>query len=144
MIGIRKPRGFELLVEPSTSDAYGVSLLETNGSGSTTPIRLTHLPPLRVQRVMPHLLGAIKASRLPNSTLSPLRHKPIRLEESAGVRLALVMLATAPLSKWARVEAVAAGIQGMTTEEAYYWYAKCVGPNGRRARRALRLLLADE
>ena len=144
MIDVRKPRGFELLVEPSGSDAYGVRLLETNGSGATAPIRLTHLPPVRVERVMPHLLSAIRESRLPNSTLSAQRQKPIRLEESAGVRLALVMLATAPLSKWARVEAVAAGIQGMTTEEAYYWYAKCVGPEGRRARRALRLLLAEE
>lgn len=144
MIGVRKPRGFELLVEPSGSDAYGVRLLETNGSGATAPIRLTHLPPLRVERVMPHLLSAIRASRLPNSTLSPQRQKPIRLEESAGVRLALVMLATAPLNKWTRVEAVAAGIQVMTTEEAYYWYAKCVGPDGRRARRALGLLLAEE
>jgi hypothetical protein len=55
-----------------------------------------------------------------------------------------VMLTTAPLSKWTRVEAVAAGIQGMTTEEAYYWYAKCVGMDGHRARRALRLLLAED
>ncbi len=141
---VRKPRGFELVVEPIGSDAYGVRLLETNGNGATAPIRLTHLPPLRVHRVMPHLLSAIRASKLPNSTLSRQRQKPIRLEESAGVRLALVMLTTAPLSKWARVEAVAAGIQGMTTEEAYYWYAKCVGVDGRRARRALRLLLANE
>ncbi len=144
MIGGGKPRGFELLVEPTSPGAYGVRLLETNGSGATKPVRLTHLSPLRVQRVMPDLLRAIRASRLPNSTLSPQRQKPIRLEESAGVRLALVMLATAPLSKWTRVEAVAAGIQGMTTEEAYYWYAKCVGTDGRRARRALRLLLAEE
>ena len=50
-IGMKEPRGFELLVEPSGSDAYGVRLLETNGSGATAPIRLTHLPPLRVQRV---------------------------------------------------------------------------------------------
>ena len=144
MIDVGKPRGFELSVEPIAQDSYGVRLLETNGSAATERTNLTHLPPLRVQRVMTHLLGAIRASRLPNSTLSPQRKTPIRLEESAGVRLALVMLATAPLSKWTRVEAVAAGIQGMTTEEAYYWYAKCVGMDGRRARRALRLLLAED
>ena len=144
MIAVRKPRGFELVVERANSEVYGVRLLETSGNEAATPTSLTHLPPLGVQRVLPHLLSAVRASRHPNSTLSAQRRKPIRLEESAGVRLALVMLATAPLSKWARVEAVAAGIHGMTTEEAYYWYAKCFGQDGRRARRALRVLLAEE
>jgi len=33
----------------------------------------------------------------------------------------------------------------MTSEEAYYWYAKCTGgPGAERAQQALRVLLADE
>jgi hypothetical protein len=32
----------------------------------------------------------------------------------------------------------------MSTEESYYWYSKCTGPEYARARRALRLLLAEE
>jgi hypothetical protein len=36
-------------------------------------------------------------------------------------------------------------IQAMTSEEAYYWYAKCTGgPAAERAQKALRVLLADE
>jgi len=33
----------------------------------------------------------------------------------------------------------------MTSEEAYYWYAKCTGsPAAERAQRALRVLLAED
>jgi hypothetical protein len=36
-------------------------------------------------------------------------------------------------------------IRAMTSEEAYYWYAKCTGgPAAERAQKALRVLLADE
>jgi hypothetical protein len=66
------------------------------------------------------------------------------LDESAGVRLALVLVATAPVSKHGRVDAMAAAVADMSTEEAYYWYAKCMGSQASRARRALRLLLAEE
>jgi len=32
----------------------------------------------------------------------------------------------------------------MSVEETFYWYAKSVGPDASRARRALRILLADD
>jgi hypothetical protein len=66
------------------------------------------------------------------------------LDESAGVRLALVLLTTGPISKGARVDAMTGAIAHMSTEEAYYWFAKCMGPSASRARRALRILLAEE
>ncbi|SCQ62930.1 Hypothetical protein PFR_JS9-2_1587 [Propionibacterium freudenreichii] len=31
----------------------------------------------------------------------------------------------------------------MSVEETYYWYSKCMGLDGNRARKALRTLLAD-
>ena len=32
----------------------------------------------------------------------------------------------------------------MSTEETYYWYSKCIGVDANRARKALRILLADD
>ncbi len=76
--------------------------------------------------------------------MNPNRKSPIRIEEAAGGRLALSLLAVEPVVKPARVEALLGGISAMSDEEAYYWYAKCMGKQGARARRALRLLLAEE
>jgi hypothetical protein len=139
-----KPRGFQLVIEAETPDGYGVRLLETNGSQTLPPHVVIGLGAPRTARVVRHLVTAVKTSHQPPSVLDTRRKKPIRLEEAAGVRLALVLLATSPVTKWQRVERIASGVEAMTTEEAYYWYAKCVGQYGRRARRSLRLLLADE
>lgn len=139
-----KARGFQLMLEPDTDDAYGVRLLETNGSKDAPPVAIVRLGSRRTRRVLPQLVSAVKASHQSSGVLAPQRRAPIKLDEAAGVRLALVLLATAPLAKWRRVETVAAGVEGMTTEEAYYWYAKCVGIDARRARRSLRMFLADD
>ena len=53
------------------------------------------------------------------------------------------MLATQPIAKHERVRALVAGINAMSVEETYYWYSKCMGLDGNRARKALRTLLAD-
>jgi hypothetical protein len=95
-------------------------------------------------RVITSVLKALRESKLKGSSLSPERKLPLKLSESAGVRLALVMLGTAPLSLRGRVAEVEDGVAAMSTEEAYYWYAKCAGREGARSRRALRLLLSDE
>ena len=77
------------------------------------------------------------------SVLAFKRRAPIRLGEAEGVRLALVMLATQPIAKHERVRALVVGINAMSVEETYYWYSKCMGLDGNRARKALRTLLAD-
>ena len=64
--------------------------------------------------------------------------------EEAGVRLGLVLLATDPIVKSRRLQEITEGVANMTGEETYYWYAKAVGSNADRVRRALRLFLADE
>jgi hypothetical protein len=139
-----KIRNFLLRIEPDVADAYGVRLLETNGSKNAPTFRIVYLGARRTQRILPQLVAAVKASHQRPTVLGPQRNAPITLEEAAGVRLALILLATRPLVKWQRVERIAAGIDGMTIEETYYWYAKCVGSDARRAQRSLRLLLAEE
>jgi hypothetical protein len=49
-----------------------------------------------------------------------------------------------PVSKAGRIRHIVAGVSMMSTEETYYWYAKAVGPDAERVRRALRIFLAEE
>lgn len=140
----QRPRGFRLLVRPEGPDAYGLRLEETNGRPETPPMLVCELDWRAVRRILPSVMEAVRASRLARSVLGPQRQKPVVLDESAGVRLALALLATGPVSKRGRVDVMAAAVADMSTEEAYYWYAKCMGPQAARARRALRLLLAEE
>jgi hypothetical protein len=59
--------------------------------------------------------------------------------------LGLLFLAVRRLAKVERMEVIAQGTRAMTSEEAYYWYAKCTSsPAADRAQSALRLLLAEE
>jgi len=66
------------------------------------------------------------------------------LPEPVGVKLALLAAAVAPLRKIQRIEQIADAITRMTYEEACYWYAWARSDIGRRALRALRILLAPE
>jgi hypothetical protein len=139
-----KSRGFRLVVEPAGAEAYGLRLEETNGSSARPPVNVARADARGTRRVVESVLAALRDSRLPRSSLAVKRRKPLVLAESAGVRLALVLIATAPLVKPERIEAVAGGVASMSTEEAYYWYAKCTGREYARARRALRMFLAEE
>ena len=137
-------RGFRLVVTPGRGETFGVTLEETYGeNGSTITAPVSTATPVQSGRVVNALFVTIrKAGRQP-SVLAFKRKAPIRLGEAEGVRLALVMLTTQPIAKHERVRALVAGINAMSTEETYYWYSKCMGLDGNRARKALRTLLAD-
>jgi hypothetical protein len=136
-------RGFRLTVQRRGPDAYGLTLDETYGQAglATTVVRVEAR---HVRRVLPAVLDALRASGQPRSVIGPQRRDPVALSEEAGVRLALVLLATGPVRSAARADAMQHGVAGLATEEAYYWFAKCVGGDGPRMRRALRLFLAEE
>jgi hypothetical protein len=138
----REVRGFRLNVEP-TDDAFGVLLEETNGRPENTTA-VVRTDATHTREVLGSVMGAVTQSGHARTTLGPTRKVPIALAEEAGLRLALVLLATQPVSKSRRIQDMVGGIDAMATEEAYYWYAKCMGPDAGRARRALRLLLAEE
>ena len=139
----KRIRAFTLAPVPEGSDAYGLRLREVTGVDRGSGLQV-HVNAFRTRRVIESVLVAAKASGYPKSALGPSRTTPLTLNEAAGVRLALVLLTTVPLKKSRRVDAIAQAIAGMATEEAFYWYAKCVGPDGRRSRRALRIMLAEE
>lgn len=137
-------RGFRLVVTPGRGESYGVALAETYGETGTiitTPV--TTATPVQTGRVVDALFTAVRRAGHQPSVLAFSRKAPIRLSEAEGVRLALVLFATQPVSQYERVRALVAGINAMSTEETYYWYSKCIGIDANRARKALRILLAD-
>lgn len=139
-----RPRGFLLTVRPTADETYGLRLEETNGASQEARMAVANLGPPASRRVHEQAMDALQASGFRRSDLSGQRRKPFQLPDDHGVRLALAMVATGPLRKRARVDAVLNGIGRMSDEEAFYWYSKCLGSDASRSRRALRLMLADE
>lgn len=137
-------RGFRLIVEPVDTDLYGLRLEQTNGSSVSPPVSIITLRPSDVEGVTDALQLAVKESKQARTVLSSGRRKPIILDESAGVRLALTLIAAEPITKRSRREAILGGVAAMSSEETYYWFAKVTGSAAARARRALRILLADD
>ncbi|MGO2188147.1 MAG: DUF7680 family protein [Microbacterium gubbeenense] len=137
-------RGFRLVVTPGRGETFGVTLEETYGeSGNSITAPVSEATPVQAGRVVDALFVAVRKAGHQPSVLAFKRKAPIRLGEAEGVRLALVLLATQPIAKHERVRALVAGVNAMSVEETYYWYSKCMGLDGNRARKALRTLLAD-
>lgn len=137
-------RGFRLIVIPGRGESFGVKLEETYGeNGGTIAAPVATATPAQTGRVVDALFVAVRQAGQRPGVLAFKRKAPIRLGETEGVRLALVLITTQPIVKHERVRALVAGINAMSTEETYYWYSKCVGTDGNRARKALRTLLAD-
>lgn len=138
-------RAFRITVKPAKSDTFGLLLEESYGAnGHTLSAKVTTATPAQTGRVADAVFAAIRGSGHTPSIIAFNRTAPIRLDESEGVRLALILVTTQPVAKHARVRAVVAGINAMSTEETYYWYSKCIGSGASRARKALRTLLADD
>lgn len=138
---MKAPRQFELIIEPESGDDYGVRIVVSEEHESRSA---AHAPAPRVGAIRTDLVAAAVTSGKPRTAVSATRTKPIDLSEEAGVRLTLLVLATAPVRKSKRIDAIRTGIDAMTSEEAFYWYAHVTGPNSTRALKALRTLLAEE
>jgi hypothetical protein len=144
-------RPFELRVVRRGETDYGLALHREPAAGRDRVSENGHWPlvvqtwgtPLR--SVMDQVLTAIKEAGYRSTDLSRNRQAPFALTEAQGVRLALLFLAVKPLRKVARMATISDQVQGMTDEEAYYWFSKSTGvTTARRAQRAMRVLLAEE
>ena len=135
-------RGFRVIVQPA-ANGFGIALEETTRDQRNTTI-VAEANNLHTLSVLPSVMTAVKSSGHARTILSPQRKAPIALSDEAGVRLALALVATTSVLKARRIASMLAGIENMATEEAYYWYSKCMGPESRRVRKALRGFLADE
>jgi len=127
--------GLAFSEQPSKSDKKAK---KTNQQG----IKVWGLPLMVMTET---LLKAIKGQGYRPTALSLKRKDPFILDETSGVRLGLFFFALKPLRKVSRMEDIITGIERMSDEEAYYWYAKCTnGGNSQKSRKALRILLAGE
>ena len=98
-----------------------------------------------MRAVVDQVMATIKQAGYRPTDLARSRKVPFALSEELGVRLGLLMLAVKPLRKTSRMADVSEHIRGMTAEEAYYWFSKVTdNRQGRRAQKALRILLAKE
>ena len=156
----RTRRPFELLVVPETVRAEGQApyrlalhqrsveppaVQETLYSQPPPMGRVVELGGVALRAVASEVIEALRQSGYKPTDLSATRREPFSLSEESGVRLALLFMAVRRLAKVERMDVIAQGIRSMTSEEAYYWYAKCTGsPAAERAQKALRVLLADE
>jgi hypothetical protein len=137
-------RAFRITIRPSKAESYGLIVDETYGdNGRIMTNTVVTATPAQSGRVLDALLTAVRASGHAPSVLAFGRDKPLPLDEPSGVRLTLTLLTTQPVIKHQRLRALVAGVNAMSIEETYYWYSKCLGPDAARARKALRILLAD-
>ena len=145
LTAVAATRAFRITVVPGRSDTYGIVLDETYGEGDNTlTARVTSSTPAQVGRITDAVFAAVRGSGHAPSILAFTRTKPIRIDEASGVRLALILLTTRPISKHTRVRAIVAGVNAMSVEETYYWYSKCIGDDASRACKALRVLLSGD
>jgi hypothetical protein len=135
---VRPRTAFELRIVGLGEADLAVELYqERNGSGA--PRRIVAAKGQKLQAVTDHLLEALRSGGHRPTDLQRRSGASLRLPEEAGVRLGLVLLATKPLRKIRRIEEVSAAVRSMSTEEAYYWFAKCTDRvTGPRAQRAFR------
>lgn len=65
----------------------------------------------------------------------------VTLADACGVRLSLILWLASEDRVTAAFTRAATAVRSLGEEEAYYWYAKCCGPPGKRAVRALAMLI---
>ena len=142
---------FELRVEPSQATDYGLALYRLPARGEDADesddgwqfvVRVEGVP---MRATVDQVLATIRQAGYRPTDLARSRKVPFALSEALGVRLGLLMLVVKPLRKTSRMADVSEHIRGMTAEEAYYWFSKVTdNRQGRRAQKALRILLAKE
>ncbi len=137
-------RGFRLTVIDSDGTTYGLSVAETNGQPDHTTDVAT-ITARELQRLGDTVQTALRSSKKPPTSVHPARRQPVDIDEAPGVRLVLAALAIEPLRRRDRVREILEGVNAMSDEEAYYWYAKVTHPvSGSRCLRAMRLLLSED
>lgn len=139
---------FEVIVEPRDENTYALALYQwpfkANGVKPQAK-KVVAVSGVNLQAIADHVIDAIKKSGYKTTDLSPRRRVPFRMTEETGVRLGLLFLTVAPLSRLDRIETISRELRDMPSEEAYYWYSKCTTPDyAGRAQQALRVLLAAE
>ena len=139
---------FELRVQPHRNNEIKYVLLQRppyrRGETEAEPEELVSIwgPPVHfAQEAIASVLreaGRVTSLRAGDS---------VGLSEAVGTRLAVLFFAIKPLCKLGRIRQIAEEIVQMTPEATCFWLGRIVNGEARdraRAKRALRILLADE
>jgi hypothetical protein len=138
-------RTFQIVAgPPTTKGTYGLRVFEAYGPDARLATLVVNVGPAQTARVADVIIATARRAGHRAAELTAKTGGAITLDEAAGVRLCLTLLATQPITRGERIRALVAGIDDMSVEETYYWYAKCVGPRAAAARKAIRILLADD
>lgn len=106
-------------------------------------VKLAQLRGSRLQSIISVIRDALGVSDTPHKPVTGTGRGEILLPEATGVKLALAFLGVEPLQRVDRMRELARGVSSMSTEECYYWYAKCRSPNSPNGVQALRVLLTN-
>ena len=136
---------FQLAVEPLPNASYALTVLQrpfpASQNGRALPsIKIGSINGLALLSAWDIVLDELRSNHYKPAAIQQDRKKRLCLSEESGVRLSLLFKAIAPLSNLDHIRALQQAIWAMSNEEAYYWFSKCYGLNGRRGMRALRIL----
>lgn len=138
-------RTFQVVTQKITAKGtYGLRVFEVYGPDARLTNLVVTASPAQTARVADVIVNATRRAGHRPSDLAGKDGGTITLDEATGVRTCLTLLATQPITRTERIRALVAGIDDMSVEETYYWYAKCIGPRAAAARKAIRVLLADD
>ncbi len=136
---------FQLAVEPLPNASYALTVLQrpfpASRNGRSLPsVKMGSIDGLALLSAWDIVLDVLRSNQHKPAAIQHGKKKRFGLSEESGVRLSLLFKAIAPLSNLDHIRVLQQAIWAMSDEEAYYWFSKCHGPNGRRGVHALRVL----
>jgi hypothetical protein len=136
---------FQLDVEPLPNASCALTVLYRPFPASRNEqfVKASSIDGLALSSAWDLVLDTLRTNHYKPTVIQHDKKKQFGLSEESGVRLALLFKAIAPLTKLDHIRALQQGIWAMSDEEAYYWFAKCYGANGRRGVRALRVMFGE-
>jgi hypothetical protein len=136
---------FQLAVKPLPNASYALTVLQrpfpASRNGRTLPcIKMGSIDGLALISTQDIVLDVLRSNHYKPTVIQHDKKKHLGLSEESGIRLSVLFKAISSLSNLDHIRTLQQTIWAMSDEEAYYWFAKCYGPNGRRGVRALRIL----
>jgi hypothetical protein len=136
---------FLLAVEPLPNASFALTVLQRpypeRKDGRVLPFEVIgSIDGLALSSAWDIILEVLHTNHHKPSAIQHDKKKRLGLNEESGVRLSLLFLTLVSLPTLDYMRTLQQSIWSMSNEEAYYWFSKCTGSNGRRGVRALRIL----
>lgn len=106
-------------------------------------VKVAQLRGSRLQSVIPVIRDSLAESEISHKPITGTGRGEVLIPETTGVKLALAFVGVKEFQRVDRMRELARGVSSMSTEECYYWYAKCRSPNSPNGVQALRVLLTN-